>query len=124
MLRRVGRPLFDQYELIWNYDSVGALRRVNVPLLWVLAEDDREAPIERTRDALLGLIDDGRPIELYMFPDTDHGMFEYETLPDGSRRGTRITDGYLRLLVDWIRGTPQRSYGRGVRLGDETPASH
>lgn len=123
VLRRIGRPLFDQYELIWNYDSVDALRQVKVPLLWVLAEDDREAPIERTRDALLALIDDGRPIELYMFPDTDHGMFEYETLPDGSRRVTRITDGYLRLLADWIRGAPQGSYGRGVRLGGETPAS-
>jgi uncharacterized protein len=123
VLRRVGRPLFDQYELIWNYDSVGALRRVKVPLLWVLAEDDREAPIERSRDALSGLIDEGRPIEVYMFPGTDHGMFEYETLPDGSRRVTRITDGYLRLLADWIRGTPQRSYGRGIRLGGETPAS-
>ena len=120
VLRRVGRPLFDQYELIWDYDSVGALRRVKVPLLWVLAEDDREAPIERTRDALMTLIDDGRPVELYMFPDTDHGMFEYETLPDGSRRGTRITDGYLRLLADWIRGTPQGTYGRSVRLGGGT----
>jgi pimeloyl-ACP methyl ester carboxylesterase len=123
VLRRVGRPLFDQHELIWNYDSVGALRKVKVPLLWVLAEDDREAPIERTRDALLTLIDDGRPIDLYMFPDTDHGMFEYETLPDGSRRVTRITDGYLRLLADWIRGTPQGSYGRGMQLGDEKPVS-
>jgi pimeloyl-ACP methyl ester carboxylesterase len=122
VLRRVGRPLFDQYELIWDYDSVGALRRVKVPLLWVLAEDDREAPIERTRDALLTLIDDGQPIELYMFPDTDHGMFEYETLPDGSRRGTRITDGYLHLLADWIRGTPQGTYGRSVRLGGRASA--
>jgi hypothetical protein len=58
-----------------------------------------------------------------MFPDTDHGMFEYEALPDGSRRVTRITDGYLRLLADWIRGTPQGAYGRGVRLGGKMPAS-
>lgn len=123
VLRRVGRPLFDRYELIWDYDAVGALRRVGVPLLWVLAEDDREAPIERTRDALLALIDEGRPIELYMFPDTDHGMFEYETLEDGSRRGTRITDGYLRLLADWIHGVPQGSYGRAVRLGGGGPPS-
>lgn len=118
VLRRVGRPLFDRYELIWDYDAVAALRRVEVPLLWVLAEDDREAPIERTRDALLSLAAEGQPIALYMFPGTDHGMFEYETLADGSRRGTRITEGYLRLLADWIRGAADGVYGRAVRLDD------
>ena len=30
-LRRVGRARFDNVELIWDYDSVAALRRVNVP---------------------------------------------------------------------------------------------
>lgn len=115
-LRRIGRARFDNLELIWDYDAIGALRRLDAPLLWVLAEDDREAPIEDTRRALSALIAAGKPIDLYLFPDTDHGMYEYTVLPDGTRRSTRITDGYLRLLGDWIKGEVQGRYGRGVRL--------
>jgi uncharacterized protein len=103
-LRRLGRARFDNVELIWGYDSVAALKRVNVPVLWVLAGEDREAPIETTRAALLDLKKAGKPIEVYLFPNTDHGMREFVTKADGSRTMTRITDGYLRLLGDWING--------------------
>lgn len=115
-LRRIGRARFDNLELIWDYDSVAALRRLNVPLLWVLAGEDREAPIDGTRRALAGLIAEGRRVDLYLFPDTDHGMVEFTTESDGSRRVTRITDGYLRLLGDWIKGEVRGPYGRGERL--------
>jgi hypothetical protein len=115
-LRRIGRARFDNLELIWDYDAIAALRRVNVPLLWILAGEDREAPIEGTRHALSGLIAEGRPIDLYLFPDTDHGMVEFTTDADGTRRTTRITDGYVRLLGDWIRGGARGPYGRAERL--------
>jgi uncharacterized protein len=116
-LRRLGRARFDNVELIWDYDSIGALERVNVPVLWVLAGEDREAPIETTRAALLQLKNAGKPIDVYLFPDTDHGMMEFVTHPDGSRSITRITDGYLRLLGDWIKGQVAGKYGRGQKLG-------
>ncbi|TNJ32930.1 alpha/beta hydrolase family protein [Arenimonas terrae] len=115
-LRRIGRARFDNLELIWDYDAVAALRKLEAPLLWVLAEKDREAPIERTRDLLLSLASAGQPIDIHLFPDTDHGMVEFTEAPDGSRQVTRITDGYLRLLGDWIRGVSAEPYGRGVRL--------
>ncbi len=115
-LRRLGRARFDNVELIWDYDSVAALKRVNVPVLWVLAGEDREAPIETTRTALLQLKQAGKPIDLYLFPDTDHGMMEFVANPDGSRRVTRITDGYLRLLGDWIKGRTSGTYGRAQNL--------
>lgn len=115
-LRRLGRARFDNVELIWDYDSIAALKRVNVPVLWVLAEQDREAPIETTRAALLQLKQAGKPIDVYLFPDTDHGMMEFVTHPDGSRRITRITEGYLRLLGDWIKGHVAGKYGRGQKL--------
>lgn len=115
-LRRVGRARIDNLELIWDYDSIAALRRLDSPLLWVLAGEDREAPIEGTRRALTGLIAEGKRIDFYLFPDTDHGMVEFTVDPDGSRRVTRITDGYLRLLGDWIRGEVRGPYGRGERL--------
>lgn len=116
-LRRLGRARFDNVELIWDYDSIAALKRVNAPVLWVLAEQDREAPIETTRAALLQLKKSGKPIDVYLFPDTDHGMMDFVANPDGTRKITRITDGYLRLLGDWIKGHVAGKYGRGQKLG-------
>lgn len=115
-LRRVGRARFDNVELIWDYDAIAALKRVKVPVLWVLAGEDREAPIETTRSALLQLKKAGQPIDVYLFPDTDHGMMEFVSNPDGSRTITRITDGYLRLLGDWIKGHVAGKYGRAQQL--------
>lgn len=115
-LHRIGRARFDNLELIWDYDATAVLRRLKAPLLWVLAGEDREAPIAQTSAALKQLIVAGRPIEAYVFPDTDHGMMEFTTNPDGSRRITRVTDGYLRLLGDWIKRDLHPPYGRGRKL--------
>ncbi|MDZ3833069.1 MAG: alpha/beta hydrolase [Sphingopyxis sp.] len=115
-LRRIGRARFDNLELIWDYDAVSALRRLRTPLLWVLAGEDQEAPIETTRSALLGLRAEGRPVDLYLFPGTDHGMIEFTAGPDGSRRYTRITDGYLKLLGDWMKSEARGAYGRAEHL--------
>lgn len=115
-LRRIGRARFDNLELLWDYDAAATLRRLRVPLLWVLAADDREAPIAETRRILLDLLAAGRPIDAYLFPDTDHGMVEYRSNADGSRSPTRITAGYLRLLADWMKGSLQPAYGRATRL--------
>lgn len=115
-LRRLGRARFDNLELIWDYDSMAVMKQLKVPVLWVLAGEDREAPIGTTRAALLKLRRAGKPIDLYLFPDTDHGMMEFVTESDGSRRITRITDGYLRLLGDWINGRDQGRYGRAEQL--------
>ncbi|MGH6633479.1 MAG: alpha/beta hydrolase family protein, partial [Sphingopyxis sp.] len=115
-LRRIGRARVDNLELIWDYDAVAALQKLDAPLLWVLAGEDREAPIETTRGALLGLAKAGKPVDVYLFPDTDHGMFEFSTNADGSRNVTRITDGYLKLLADWIKRDVRGTYGRAQRL--------
>lgn len=115
-LRRIGRARVDNLELIWDYDAVAALKKLDTPLLWVLAGEDREAPIETTRGALLDLAKAGKPVDVYLFPDTDHGMFEFTTAADGSRNVTRITDGYLKLLGDWIKDNARGAYGRAEHL--------
>ncbi|HEL3737800.1 TPA: alpha/beta hydrolase [Stenotrophomonas maltophilia] len=114
-LRRIGRARFDNLELIWDYDAEAALRRLKVPLLWVLAEQDRAAPIAATRSILSRLRASGQPIDTYLFPDTDHGMVEFRTDAEGNRVSTRITDGYLRLLADWIKQDVHGGYGRARR---------
>ncbi|MHA4838316.1 alpha/beta hydrolase family protein [Sphingopyxis sp. MSC1_008] len=115
-LRRIGRARFDNLEVLWDYDAVAALKKLETPLLWVLAGEDREAPIETTRGALLGLVQAGKPIDVYLFPNTDHGIYEFTTNADGSRTVTRIADGYLKLLGDWIKRDVRGAYGRAERL--------
>jgi pimeloyl-ACP methyl ester carboxylesterase len=114
-LRRVGRALFDNLELIWRYDSVSALSRVKVPQLWVLAEADREAPSEASLAQLRSLRDRGSDLTIYSFPQTDHGMFEFTAAADGTRSYGQITDGYFQLIGDWINGSAGTDYGRARR---------
>ena len=112
-LKRVGQPLFDNVELIWDYDSAAALRLMKVPLLWIFAEKDREAPPEVTFERLSALRKEHRDITIYSFPGTDHGIYEFTQAPDGSRTVTRVADGYFSLLTDWINGRVSAGgYGR------------
>lgn len=115
-LRRIGRARFDNLGLIWDYNASAVLARLKVPVLWVLAGEDREAPIEKTRGILAALIAARRPVDAWIFPDTDHGIFEFRTNADGSRTPTRIANGYLQLLADWIKGDVRGAYGRAGRL--------
>lgn len=122
-LRRVGRARFDNLELIWDYDAIAALNTLDAPPLWILAGEDREAPIEATRAKLLGLAKGGQRVELYLLPRTDHGMLEYVVNPDGSRTMTRVTGGHFRLVGDWIKGGAFGRYGRVQRLGKAASVS-
>jgi pimeloyl-ACP methyl ester carboxylesterase len=120
-LRRVGQPLFDNVELIWNYDAPAVIRKLKVPLLWIFAERDREAPPAITLKRLSELKRRGADVVIYSFPHTDHGIYEFQQAADGSRTVTRIASGYFPLLTDWIKGTALKDhYGtarrhRGVR---------
>lgn len=111
-LRRVGAAVFDNLELIWDYDSRPVLAKLKVPQLWILAEADREAPSATTVATLQRLRDKGSDLTIYSFPGTDHGMLEFVQAADGSRNYTRVTDGYFRLLGDWIIGKRDGHYGR------------
>jgi dienelactone hydrolase len=87
----------------WDYDPMPVLRGLQVPQLWILAGADSEAPPEETMRRLRTLAAEGRPITTMVFPDTDHGIVEFETGADGKRIETGYAEGYLRMLVDWIR---------------------
>lgn len=87
----------------WQYDPMPVLRNLAVPQLWILAENDIDAPSAETACRLKALAANGRPITTVMFPRTEHGIYEYETGPDGKRLSTRQPDGYFRMMVDFIR---------------------
>lgn len=85
-----------------HYDPMPVLRSLNTPQLWILAEDDLEAPPVETIRRLRALAASGKPIDVAVFPRAEHGMFEYETAADGTRLSTRNPEGYFALMRDFI----------------------
>jgi pimeloyl-ACP methyl ester carboxylesterase len=95
-----------------DYDPMPVLRHLDTPQLWILGEDDRDAPSAETARRLRGLIGQDRPITLAMFPHADHGIYEYEIRADGERVSTRNPDGYFAMMRDFIRdGRIGKHYG-------------
>lgn len=96
-----------------QYDPMPVLENLEVPQLWILGGQDREAPPGETSRRLAALQSTGRPITTAAFCDADHGIYEFETLADGERVSTRQPEGYFRLMRDFIKGNLQAipSYG-------------
>jgi pimeloyl-ACP methyl ester carboxylesterase len=117
-LKKEELPAFAQrldFGTPWWYDPMATLAGLRIPQLWILAQDDVDAPSAETARRLAVLRAAGRPIGTAMFPNTEHGILEYETAADGVRASTRQPDGYMRLMVDFVRGTPLKaSYGTAV----------
>ncbi|WP_395344683.1 alpha/beta hydrolase family protein [Ningiella sp. W23] len=109
-LRDKGIPMFDRLNIDWSIKPMDVLRDVNVPQLWVLAQNDREAPIAKSLERLQTLRGEGKDITIFVFPNTDHGMWEFEQGSDGQRTYTRVTDSYYELLADWAKDAVQPPY--------------
>jgi dienelactone hydrolase len=109
-LKELGPTLFPGAPL--QYDPMPVLRNLRTPQLWLLGEDDIDAPSSETAARLRVLAASGSPITTTMFRGAEHGMYEYEVAPDGTRRSTRQPEGYFRMMVDFVRdGRLHGSYG-------------
>ena len=111
-LRANGIPQFNHLDIDWSLDPVEVLSQVQVPQLWALAADDREAPIEQTLQRLQSLRDQGSDIRIFVFPDTDHGMRTYEQSESGQRRFLHVVPGFYDLMADWAKGELTGRYGQ------------
>jgi len=99
----------------FRYDPMPTLRAVEAPQLWVLGEDDFEAPSVETSRRIKILIAEGKPITLALFPHAEHGMTEYELASNGERVSTRYAPGYFAMMRDFARnGHVSGSYGSSV----------
>jgi pimeloyl-ACP methyl ester carboxylesterase len=106
----------------FRYDPMPTLRAVEAPQLWILGEDDLEAPSAETSRRIKTLIVEGKPITLSLFPHAEHGMTEYEVAPGGVRLSTRYAPGYFAMMRDFARnGELSGSYGSSVVV---RPACH
>lgn len=99
----------------FNYDAMPVLRALDTPQIWILGEDDLDAPSAETARRLTALQAAGRPITLAMVPHAEHGMTEYETGADGERVSTRFAPGYFAMMRDYIRdGRLRGRYGNAA----------
>jgi pimeloyl-ACP methyl ester carboxylesterase len=99
----------------FRYDPMPTLRAVEAPQLWILGEDDLEAPSAETSRRIKTLIAEAKPITLALFPHAEHGMTEYEIASNGERLSTRYAPGYFAMMRDFVRnGHVSGSYGSSV----------
>lgn len=103
-LRKQGPALVAGIPL--RYDPMPVLENLDVPQLWLLGGQDRDAPPGETLRRLAALKAAGRPIASVVFADADHGMYEFETRPDGERVSTRQPADYFSRMRDFILGGP------------------
>lgn len=89
-------------QISWFHDSRPILEKLDIPMLWVLGGKDIEAPNEVTIAELGRLRASGKPIDLEIYPDADHGIVEFEE-KDGERVYTRYAPGYFALESGWVR---------------------
>jgi dienelactone hydrolase len=86
----------------FRYEPMPALRASSTPQLWVLGADDLEAPSAETAKRIESLIASGKDYTLALYPGAEHGMTEYELMPDGTRVSTRFVAGYFAMMRDFI----------------------
>ena len=99
----------------FRYDPMPTLRAVKASQLWILGEDDLEAPSAETSRRIKALIAEGKPITLAVFPHAEHGMTEYEIASDGERVSTQYAPGYFAMMRDFVRnGQLSGSYGSSL----------
>ncbi len=100
---------------LWKYDPMPALRASKTPQLWILGEDDLQAPSADTGAKIAALGQAGKPFTLAVFPRAMHGVYEYETTASGDQVSTRNPDGFFVMLRDYaMNGALKGQYGQAA----------
>lgn len=113
--KQVAPAMFEQFFQPF-YDPVPTLERLDIPMLWLVAGQDHEAPPGPTLQVLARLARQGRPVATVVFPHADHGLLDFE-LRSGQRVSTHYAQGYFSTLLRWLRqpGRVPAAAGRGAR---------
>lgn len=87
------------------YDPVPTLEQLKIPMLWLMAGQDIEAPPEPTLQVLARLRAQGKPVTVRVFPNADHGLQDF-VVRDGKRVRTQYANGYFPALLKWLQERP------------------
>ena len=86
------------------YDPVPTVvLQLDTPSLWIFGGEDSSMPSGDSIDILRDLQQQGRPIEVEIFPDAEHGILLFEGEDSFDRKYLGYAPGYLDLQVRWIR---------------------
>ncbi|RYG97179.1 MAG: alpha/beta fold hydrolase [Alphaproteobacteria bacterium] len=102
VLRQQGPSMLAGIPL--RYDPMPVLKNLDTPQLWLLGGEDRDAPPGETMRRLASLKEGGKPIDVFVFPGADHGLYEFKTKKDGERVFTRQPATYFQRMRDFILG--------------------
>ena len=94
-----GKPFIDRL-----YDPAPTLASLHsTPSLWIFGGEDHSTPTASSIAVLERLQALGRPIQIKVFPQADHGILRFEVEPGGERRYLGYEPGYFDTEVAWLR---------------------
>lgn len=89
------------FELDWEYESTSILESLDIPITWLMAEYDTQAPNELTIPKIVEYQKQGKPYDLFIFPNTDHGILNFEEV-NGERIYTQYAPNYFKTEVQSV----------------------
>jgi len=85
------------------YDPYPVVAELDTPSLWIFGGEDSSMPSADSIDKLEVLRQQGRPIEVEIFPEAEHGILLFEGDDPFDRHYLGYAPGYLDLQVQWLR---------------------
>lgn len=117
---RIAGPWFDR-GTPWDYDPLPALESLGIPMLWILAGGDTEAPTAETLRILRELQPRDGQLDVVVFPGAEHGVIEV-VVEGGERRLMGHAAGYWALQEHWILNRNlEGRFGRAELFPDPGP---
>jgi alpha-beta hydrolase superfamily lysophospholipase len=91
-----GENEIKQWQLIWNYDPVPVLQKVQCPVLSIFGEIDPLVPAQRSADIWKSALETAgnKNVTIKIFPHADHGI-------NDAQAGTQPAE-YFTLQRDWL----------------------
>ncbi|MEL7450153.1 MAG: alpha/beta hydrolase [Pseudomonadota bacterium] len=86
-----------------TWDPASTIASLDIPQHWILAGEDSSAPTPESVAALERLRADGEPIDIRVFPDSEHGMVTYTQADDGERTSTGYAGTYFDEAIAWLK---------------------
>lgn len=86
----------------WDWDPRSTVASLDVPQHWILAGEDSSVPTPETVAVLDTLRAEGKPVDIRVFEDTDHGIVTYTQDEAGIRTRTGYAPSYFSETVAWL----------------------
>ena len=104
------------------YDPVPTVTGLDVPSLWIFGGEDSSMPSQDSIDKLRAIQETGRPIEIEIFQEAEHGILLFTGGSSADRKYLGYAPGYLDLQVEWLRRQSGLTLPESVDLAVTVPA--